>query len=51
MRLMTAHRIRRRPVLEGEQRVGIVSNGDLVDWTISARDAAIEHLESYIAGL
>ena len=51
MRLMTTHRVRHLPVLEGEKLVGIVSIGDLVNWTISAQDAAIEQLKSYIAGL
>jgi CBS domain-containing protein len=51
MRLMTTNRARHLPVLEGEKLAGIVSIGDLVNWTISAQDAAIEQLESYIAGL
>ena len=51
MRLMTSHRVRHLPVLYGEKLVGIVSIGDLVNWTISAQDAAIEQLKSYIAGL
>ncbi len=51
MRLMTSHRVRHLPVLYGEKLVGIVSIGDLVNWTISAQGAAIEQLKSYIAGL
>jgi len=51
MRLMTTHRVRHLPVLDGDCLVGIVSIGDLVNWTISAQDAAIEQLKSYIAGL
>ena len=50
MRLMTEHRVRHLPVTKGQQVVGIVSIGDLVNWTISAQDAAIEQMERYIAG-
>ncbi len=50
MRLMTNHRVRHLPVLEGQKVTGIVSNGDLVNWTISAQNEAIHQLESYITG-
>jgi len=50
MRLMTEHRIRHLPVLQNDEMVGIVSIGDLVNWTISAQDAMIAQMESYIAG-
>ena len=50
MKLMTEHRVRHLPVLDKEKVVGIVSIGDLVNWTISAQDAAIEQMEQYIAG-
>src|ERR1043166_2155101 len=46
MRLMTTNRVRHLPVLEAERLVGIVSIGDLVNWTISAQDAALEQLKS-----
>jgi len=51
MRLMTTNRVRHLPVLQGEKIIGIISIGDLVNWTISAQDAAIQQLESYIAGM
>jgi CBS domain-containing protein len=50
LRIMTEHRVRHLPVLDGEKMIGIVSIGDLVNWTISAQTATISHLESYIAG-
>lgn len=50
MRLMTHHRVRHLPVLQGEKVTGIVSIGDLVNWTISAQDEAIHQLQNYISG-
>ncbi|HSU55255.1 MAG TPA: CBS domain-containing protein [Candidatus Dormibacteraeota bacterium] len=50
MRLMTEHRVRHLPVLEDNQIVGIVSIGDLVNWTISAQTSAISQLQTYISG-
>ena len=50
MRLMTEHRVRHLPVVDGEKVSGIISIGDLVNWTISTQTAAIEQLERYILG-
>jgi CBS domain-containing protein len=50
MRLMTEHRIRHLPVVQNGELLGIISIGDLVNWIISAQDATIEQMESYIGG-
>jgi len=50
MKLMTEHRVRHLPVVDKGVVLGIVSIGDLVNWTISAQDAQIAQMEQYIAG-
>ena len=50
MRLMTQHRVRHLPVVQHDELVGIISIGDLVNWTISAQECAIAQMEQYITG-
>ena len=50
MKLMTDHRTRHLPVVEGEKVVGIVSIGDLVNWIISTQSAQIDQMAQYISG-
>jgi CBS domain-containing protein len=50
MRLMTEKRIRHLPVIDDDQMIGLVSIGDMVNWIISAQSAAIDQMQSYLAG-
>ena len=50
LRLMTEHRVRHLPVMEGAKILGVVSIGDLVNSIISAQSSTIQQLEAYITG-
>jgi CBS domain-containing protein len=50
MRLMTDKRTRHVLVMAAGALAGMVSIGDLVNWTISAQQEAIGQLSSYISG-
>jgi len=50
MALMTEKRIRHLPVTEGENIVGVISIGDLVQSIIANQESMIDHLEKYISG-
>ena len=50
MRVITSHRIRHLPVMDGDALMGIISIGDVVRSIISAQAHTIDQLSSYIEG-
>ena len=51
MRMMTVHRVRHLPVVDGTHICGVISMGDLVNFIISAQEEEIAHLHAYVAGV
>jgi CBS domain-containing protein len=50
MQLMTEHRVRHLPVLDGDRIAGVVSIGDLVNWMICTQREVLNSMEDYISG-
>lgn len=50
MQLMTEHRIRHLPVVDGDDVVGVISIGDLVKAVIEDQRVELDSLQRYIAG-
>lgn len=50
MMLISEHRIRHLPVVDGERVVGMMSIGDVLKTIITEKQSLIEQLESYISG-
>jgi CBS domain-containing protein len=50
MELMTLHRIRHLPVLDGDRVVGVVSIGDLINWIIKTQREVLNSMEDFISG-
>jgi len=50
MRLITDHRVRHLPVIDGHEVVGVISIGDLVRAIIAHQAETIDHLHAYISG-
>jgi len=51
MRLMTEHRVRHIPVLDGTRVVGLVSIGDVVKARIMEQELEVDSLKAYISGV
>jgi len=50
MRIITHHRVRHLPVMDGDKLLGVISIGDLVNAIIASQAQTIDHLHTYITG-
>ncbi|MFQ5478374.1 MAG: CBS domain-containing protein [Candidatus Binatia bacterium] len=50
MRVMTDHRIRHLPIMDGDRLVQIISIGDVVKAQLDASSAEIRYLRDYVCG-
>ena len=50
MKMIAEHRVRHLPVLAGDQLLGVISIGDLVNAIITEQAETIGHLHTYISG-
>jgi CBS domain-containing protein len=50
LEIITNSRIRHLPVVDGDNLIGIVSIGDLVNWVIAVQSNEIEDLHRYMSG-
>jgi CBS domain-containing protein len=50
MRIVTERRVRHLPVMDKDKLIGILSIGDLLKWTISAQELAMDNLERFLTG-
>lgn len=50
MRIITHHRVRHLPVMDGDKLIGVISIGDLVNAIIEAQAHTIDQLHTYITG-
>jgi CBS domain-containing protein len=48
--LMTEYRVRYLPVVDQGAILGVLSIGDLVNWTLRRQEEEIHHLQHYIVG-
>lgn len=49
MRLMTEHRVRHLPVVDGGRVVGVISIGDVIKYMLTAQTEALHVLSAYVA--